>query len=658
MPLNLSNIRDYNPRQFIVENKTNRAISVGDLKIIIPSGGTIDLLKLDSQTKKPIRTYDQIANSRDLELLSELDKIDIITESGRLSTTDDEIAQGEIASLNDGGSGGISGLTEGSVLFANSSGNIGEDNSNFFWDDSTNRLGIGTDSPAEVLSVDGNIIRASASVNAPLVLKPKGTGAIQTNEGGDARGSYAIDLQVVRSSSTEVASGDYSFLSGRYNTASGSGSEASGYYNTASGTYSHAEGSETTASGGHAHAEGRGTTASGNYGSHAEGYSTTASSNASHAEGYSTTASGTYSHAAGSTTIASGLNSHAIGYLTQARGMSSLASGRMTYALGASSFSSGYYTFAAGDNSIAWGPYTYAVGYASTALNSGRAFGTRSFTHGAGRAGANPERTFTISGTTVSISGDRTSEFSSGDSVRFFRLTGGASNTLFVASRNITSVPAFAAGFTTFAISSALSDRTGGTCVSETSAGANNSFSINQSTVVGDFSFSQGRESRSDGDFSISTGRYGFARLRAQHAHGNATSSTLGQKQYTRTILTTETNDGSATELTLDGAIPGSGNRFFIPSSTAIAFTIDIVARRDGGSENAFFTRRGMIENTGGTTSFVGTIDTIGADKGGVWSISVTADDTNDSLAITVTGAVGVTIDWVAIVHATEVINA
>lgn len=48
-----------------------------------------------------------------------------------------------------------SGLTNGGVLFSNSNGQITQDNSNFFWDDTNNRLGIGTTSPAFKLDVAG-----------------------------------------------------------------------------------------------------------------------------------------------------------------------------------------------------------------------------------------------------------------------------------------------------------------------------------------------------------------------------------------------------------------------------------------------------------------------------------------------------------------------
>ena len=47
-------------------------------------------------------------------------------------------------------------LTNGSVLFSNGT-TIAEDNANFFWDDTNNRLGLGTTSPSSRLHVDGSM---------------------------------------------------------------------------------------------------------------------------------------------------------------------------------------------------------------------------------------------------------------------------------------------------------------------------------------------------------------------------------------------------------------------------------------------------------------------------------------------------------------------
>ena len=50
-----------------------------------------------------------------------------------------------------------SGATTGSVAFAGTSGEPEEDNTNFFWDNTNKRLGIGTNTPTESLEIDGNM---------------------------------------------------------------------------------------------------------------------------------------------------------------------------------------------------------------------------------------------------------------------------------------------------------------------------------------------------------------------------------------------------------------------------------------------------------------------------------------------------------------------
>jgi len=54
--------------------------------------------------------------------------------------------------------GAITSATVGSVLFAGTSGVLQQDNSNLFWDDTNNRLGIGTNAPSARLQVSGNTL--------------------------------------------------------------------------------------------------------------------------------------------------------------------------------------------------------------------------------------------------------------------------------------------------------------------------------------------------------------------------------------------------------------------------------------------------------------------------------------------------------------------
>jgi len=59
----------------------------------------------------------------------------------------------------------ITGATAGSVLFAGASGVLAQDNANLFWDDTNNRLGIGTTSPGQLLQV-GSAFTVDSSANA------------------------------------------------------------------------------------------------------------------------------------------------------------------------------------------------------------------------------------------------------------------------------------------------------------------------------------------------------------------------------------------------------------------------------------------------------------------------------------------------------------
>jgi hypothetical protein len=55
-----------------------------------------------------------------------------------------------------GGTGTATAFTAGSVVFAGASGTYSQDNANLFWDDTNNRLGIGTSSPAQKLDIGGS----------------------------------------------------------------------------------------------------------------------------------------------------------------------------------------------------------------------------------------------------------------------------------------------------------------------------------------------------------------------------------------------------------------------------------------------------------------------------------------------------------------------
>lgn len=73
---------------------------------------------------------------------------------------------------------------------------------------------------------------------------PDGTAA-----GGNARGDFAVDLQLARTTAAKVASGAYAFAAGSNNLASGTAAVALGDFNSASGSRSFAAGESNTVSG-------------------------------------------------------------------------------------------------------------------------------------------------------------------------------------------------------------------------------------------------------------------------------------------------------------------------------------------------------------------------------------------------------------------------
>lgn len=116
--------------------------------------------------------------------------------------------------------------------------------------------------------------------------------------------------------------------------------------------------------------------------------------------------------------------------------------------------------------------------------------------------------------------------------------------------------------------------------------------------------------------------------------------------------LVAVTTDATQTEL-------ASNNSGYldIPSDTTIMYTISIAARRtDVDGESAAYVLRGCIDNNAGTTALVGALDkTVLAEDTAAWDVTAEADDTNDRLAVKVTGEAGKTIRWLARIDFVEI---
>jgi hypothetical protein len=80
-----------------------------------------------------------------------------LTFSGSPITTSGTLTLGGTLGVANGGTGTTTAFTAGSVVFAGASGVYSQDNTNLFWDNTNDRLGVGTATPAYRLDVNGAI---------------------------------------------------------------------------------------------------------------------------------------------------------------------------------------------------------------------------------------------------------------------------------------------------------------------------------------------------------------------------------------------------------------------------------------------------------------------------------------------------------------------
>ena len=116
----------------------------------------------------------------------------------------------------------------------------------------------------------------------------------------------------------------------------------------------------------------------------------------------------------------------------------------------------------------------------------------------------------------------------------------------------------------------------------------------------------------------------------------------------------TSTTDTTLTEmLKLDSA------RFVISTGSCRRVSGVIVARDTSTGACHEWEFSVLIKNVGGTTSIVGdplVSDTFYDSATSTWTFDISADDTNDALAMTVGGETGKTIHWAANLSYTEVL--
>jgi len=112
-------------------------------------------------------------------------------------------------------------------------------------------------------------------------------------------------------------------------------------------------------------------------------------------------------------------------------------------------------------------------------------------------------------------------------------------------------------------------------------------------------------------------------------------------------ILTADTTNDTATVLTTDGGAASSSNQLYAKNDTCVTFHGTVTAVQNGAQSYASWKIEGLLVNDGGTTSLANSVTTVISNSSS-WGMALSADNTNDSLSITVTGEAAHNIRWSA----------
>jgi hypothetical protein len=152
-------------------------------------------------------------------------------------------------------------------------------------------------------------------------------------------------------------------------------------------------------------------------------------------------------------------------------------------------------------------------------------------------------------------------------------------------------------------------------------------------------------------NYSQAIGERALANRYGMDARASGRFVADGDAQRARFVMRCKTTTNTAVEMALDGAT----TYLSIPSGKVIACTINISGVKSDGSAVAHYVRQYAVKNVGGTSSEVYAPVTIGTDNAAGTTIALSANNTDDTLRIAVTGIAAETWRWVASVDAVEI---
>jgi len=544
------------------------------------------------------------------------------------------------------------------------------------------------------------ISAVGTDADIPLVLQPKGTGALQaqltdsTATGGNARGTNAVDWQTSRTTAAQVASA--------FNTTIGGGlrNTASGQQSTVSG------GSTNTAGGGQSFIGGGGSnTTNSSYSVVGGGLSNSSAgflnfigggfTNSGTANAAVTTQTTTIAVTAGTTLYLSATNANIkTGQLLTGTGLTNYTYATAgvttgTAAVMATSSISGT-TLTVG--SVSSGTIIAGMVLTGTGVTAGTYIVSGSGLSWTVSTSQTVAST-TITGTAYTVTISQAATIAAGITLSFYTphgvvvgggnnqatgaysFIGGGGDAGTTANRNVASgtwsavlggVKNTASGDGSVVCGGGLYDLPSGGVSANLASGLSSFIgsgfgnqATSNATVV-----SGGVSNTANGFYSaVVGGTYGTTRSITGNivlpACNLPLSTPQGSSQAAVLVLARQTTDATATVLTSTSTAASGTNQVILPNNSAYYFKGSVIAGVTGAGDTKGWSIEGVIKRGAGvgTTALVGTptVTSLYANAGAsTWAVTATADTTNGGLAITVTGQAATTIRWVCELDTTE----
>lgn len=157
--------------------------------------------------------------------------------------------------------------------------------------------------------------------------------------------------------------------------------------------------------------------------------------------------------------------------------------------------------------------------------------------------------------------------------------------------------------------------------------------------------------------YTTAFGPFACASIQNSFIYGAKAFFEIGGAQGGTYLLWADTTDATSEILTSSGSAAGATNQIVASTDTAVTFDGTISAIKQGGAEYGSWKIEGLLVNDGGTTTLPNSIITTIHNNFG-WSLTLAADNTNNALNITITGAASTNIRWLANIRTTEITYA